>query len=98
MLNCPGYNARVLPQVAIGLGIATATTPDAAKAQAKQEAEGKALSNALAQFGKHLCPPPCISIPIPVVTASGADVITEVSGGGPFSAFGWGTAALDVLC
>jgi hypothetical protein len=33
------------------------------------------------------------------LVASGADVIAEVSGGkGPFSAFGWAKAQLDVLC
>jgi hypothetical protein len=98
MSKCPGYNVAVLPAVEIGLGLGDGATAAAAKDAAKKEAEGKALSKALAQFGNHMCSPPCISIPIPRLTASGADVIGEVSGASEFSAFGWAKAQLDVLC
>jgi hypothetical protein len=99
MVKCPGYNKDVLTAVETGLGLGTGATGAAAEAQAQQEAEGKALSKALGQFGKYMCPPPCISIPIPHLVASGASVIAEVTGSsGPSSAFGWAKAQLDVLC
>lgn len=101
MSQCPGYNTHVLPQVAIGLGLAGGRTEAEATRRAEQEAVGKAMNGAMAQFANHMCPSPCVSVPIPRLLASGASVIGEISGGGhpdAFSAYGWAKAQLDVLC
>ena len=96
--KCRGYNIEVLPRVATGMGNGSAATADAAKKDATDQAEGEATAKAAAQFGQHLCPPPCISIPIPRIVASGSDTIGPISEAGQFHAFGWAKAQLDVLC
>ena len=86
--KCPGYNVGVLPGVEIGVGNGASEKEEKAKEEAKTKAEGEAIGKAAAQFGKHLCPPPCISIPIPRIVASGSDTIGPISEAGQFHAFG----------
>jgi hypothetical protein len=96
--ECPGYNVDVLPGVEIGMGNGLGKEEAAAISEAKGKAEAEALGKALAQFGKHACPPPCISVPIPKIVSSGGDIIGPISETGAYHAFGWAKAQLDVLC
>jgi hypothetical protein len=96
--KCPGYNLDVLPKFEAAAHIGDGTTKAAAKTAAKKQAESDAVGKALAQFANHLCPSPCISIPIPKLIGSGADIIAEVEGADSYVAFGWAKAQLDVLC
>lgn len=97
-LACPGNNQGVLPQVATGLGIASAATQDAANSAAQQEAEAKAIANALGQSANYPCPGPCTATYTANITASGASPLANVDGGGLFNAYGWAKAQLNVAC
>jgi hypothetical protein len=97
-LNCPGYNANVLPQAAHENATVDAATQAQADADAEARAKALALARAWSQFARHLCPPPCISVPILRIVASGFIPVPAQPGATRFASVGWADAQLDVQC
>jgi len=97
-LNCPGYNANVLPVPEKGHGLGDGKSQGEADLEAKGNAEGEALTKAWAKFPANMCPPPCGSIPILRIIDSGAVPVAAKEGATHFASVGWAEAQLDVLC